>query len=44
MTKSELVPKRWTKPEFTKLGTLRDSAGYEAVTTNTRTGNFRNPS
>ncbi|MEQ1494876.1 MAG: hypothetical protein ABL912_03830 [Novosphingobium sp.] len=44
MSKIEKSAKRWARPELTKLGTLRDVAGSNTVSANTRTANFRNPS
>lgn len=44
VSKIEKSAKRWARPELTKLGTLRDVAGSNTVSANTRTANFRNPS
>lgn len=39
VSKIEKSPKRWTKPELTKLGTLRDVAGNRAINFNGSSGN-----
>lgn len=34
MSKTDQAAQRWTKPEITKLGTLKDVAGANAVNAN----------